>query len=138
MDKLSPTRSSHSESSPHSIKTYFYVFVDYLDQPAFSGGTASSESGKSQESLDSVVSAAFQRFKLMYPEEARVYVNRQPYNEIRKLFGIQELPAFGISDVDLAGLVQQGQVSSMPPNLPSVWNIFKWRKRKTELESGKY
>jgi hypothetical protein len=144
MDESPPKQSFQSESSARP-KTYFYVFVEKIrtlsvirHMEAATPASAVSTAGGEPENLDSVVFAAFERFRKAYPDEAKVYVNQEPYNDLRQLFGIKELPAFGISDIELAGLVQQRKAASKPPNLPPWYNPFTLGKRRAALESGKY
>lgn len=124
------------------IYTYFYVFADV------SAANNNVEIGSSTEinkierteagnSLDSIVSAAFKRFSRVYEHEADVELTMKPdvFHRIRKVLGIQQLPAFGIANVDLTS---KDYLSEKPQHLPSVWNLLKYEERRAVLQSGTF
>lgn len=120
-------------------RTFFYVFVDKSPGPNRSGplDEAASESSSSEHNglLDWRVTIAFKRFAREFSREAKVDLNPAPYHSIRTAFGIQELPAFGIADLNLRS---QRSLSSDPPKLPSWWNPFGRGERKRMLSSEKF
>jgi hypothetical protein len=62
-----------------------------------------------------------------------VVVKFNPSIDLRRALGIKSLPAFAISENELN---LDGSLQNKPENLPSIWNLLKFRKRKRILESG--
>ncbi len=106
--------------------TYFYVFVDNV--------RASQSDGDALKDVppDLAVSLAFERLRSQYPN-AIVVVN--PSDGLRRSLGIESLPAFAVSDIELP---LDGSVKTTPPKLPSVWNPLAIFERRKILNSGKY
>lgn len=135
-------RLSQIDSSSESPRTYFYVFVDSSRHREQSASPDQSQAEpvegsahEAQSSRDSIVSSAFERFARNYASEAQVNINPNKYHDIRKAFGVQKLPAFGVSDLDLSSL---DALYPEPQNLPSVWNPVGFRERNRILNSGKF
>src|SRR5688572_25146348 len=85
-----------------SIVSFFYVFADdstELVERDKSPKKSISRSETNQQTIDDEVIEAFQKISRSLSKEAKVTFN--PNDTIRKMFGILNLPAFGISDLDL-------------------------------------
>lgn len=117
-----------------SFRTYFYVFVDKPRNGIEINFLPYSEAS-TEKPLDSTVADAFHRFAGEFDREAAVEVNPDRYDDLRRAFGIQELPTFGISDLNLA---EENRLAPNPSKLPSRLNPFSIKERKRILESGKY
>lgn len=133
------TRSNNS--LPSQVTTYFYVFVDERSENRAPSRRrlSNSEEGDgdlpSDLPLDVVMHSSFDRFARNYKKDAVVSFNPERSNDIRRAFGIEQLPAFGISDVDLA---EESHLATAPSKLPSKLNIFAWRERQRILKTGKF
>jgi len=131
---------SDSNSSQNEIRTYFYVFVDRSadsnrGSSSYDKTELVSSESEVRRSLDSTVTIAFDRFTDEYRKEARVEINPELYHPTRRAFGIQQLPAFGVSDVDLTC---QDSLPSDRPKLPNWWNLLGHAERKRILASEKF
>ena len=125
--ETSTTNESTSNMPPP--ETYFYVFIDdvsYKDK---------NSKDIPERLLDSDVNEAFRRISLTFDDQIQVQVNPSDYHKLRKAFGIQQLPAFGISDFNLS---EKSQISSQPQKLPSIWNVFDRKQRKEILNDSEY
>ncbi len=105
--------------------TYFYVFADSQSSPQ-----SQFPDELAEVTPDCAVQQAFQRFSREQHSDATVYINIS--EDLRRVLGIESLPAFAIND---SALPCDGSLRDKPPNLPSMWKFWK---RKRILESGQY
>jgi hypothetical protein len=116
---------SSSLASQHDSRhTYFYVFADKDTQ---------TNEETTEVPPDRAVRQAFERLSRECGDRATVILYAP--NALRRVLGIESLPAFAISDRELP---LDGSLLDKPPNLPSVWNPLKFKERKRILESGTY
>jgi len=117
------SNASVSQKAPRH--TYFYVFADSQSTPQSQLPDETAE-----VTPDRAVQQAFERLSREQHSNATVYTNAS--EDLRRVLGIESLPAFAINDSELPC---DGSLRDKPPNLPSIW---KFRKRKRILESGQY
>lgn len=117
------------------IRTFFYVFIgrEVTDNPR---SDLKQRTGNMQAmSLETIIEFAFEKFAQGFSKEAIVKVNPLRFHDLRNAYGISQLPAFGISDVDLSDKAFMG---SKPRGLPSRLEFWRRAERKRMLQSGKF
>jgi hypothetical protein len=127
---MKSTNQVNTANTTTAPQTFFYVFVD---ETSWRDKRQQSESD--DKSLDSVVVNSFRRLKIVFEGQVEVNLNPEQYHKLRKAFGIKQLPAFGVSDVDLSDKSLTGSESL---ELPSVLYVWAWRTRKEILNNSRY
>jgi len=110
--------------------SYFYVLT---------GRQACEEDGGAAHvdttaGLETSVLDAFWQLRGKFPDDVVVCVNPHHFYEVLTVFGITQLPAFGVTDFDL---LESEYLQKVPRKLPSRWNLLKIRERRRRIRSRK-
>lgn len=111
------------DDSAEKIVTYFYAFT----------GPGSERKKKTGSNLDALLEEALTRLDGEF-SDCSVTISPKKYHDLRNVFGISDLPAFGISDIKIEARPHHGE---SPPNLPHMAKLWRWKDRNKILRSGR-
>jgi hypothetical protein len=108
-------------------ESFFYIF-----------GVSGKQFVDSEKDLLSKVTAGCAlryAFDTLADQFLNAHLDFKPSDDLRRALSVESLPAFAMSDKDLA---KGASLPSKAPRLPSVLNVFRFKKRKQILESQTY